>query len=93
MLVLSRKRNESIVINEDIRITVIDVRGDTVRLGFEAPKEVLIDREEVYKQKKKKVREGTDVCNHGFEKGKCPSSNCRYWKGLVPWIGEPTDAG
>ena len=48
MLVLSRKRNESIVINDNIIITVVDIRGDKVRLGFDAPKEVPIHRREVY---------------------------------------------
>ena len=40
MLVLSRKKNESIVINDDITIVVVEIRGDKVRLGVEAPKEV-----------------------------------------------------
>jgi carbon storage regulator len=48
MLVLSRKKNESIVINDDITIIVVDIRGDKVRLGVEAPKEVSVHRREVY---------------------------------------------
>ena len=48
MLVLSRKKNESIVINNDIVITVVEIRGDKVRLGIEAPKDVPVHREEVY---------------------------------------------
>ncbi len=48
MLVLSRKRNESIVIDENIVITVVEVRGDKVRLGIEAPREVPINRSEVH---------------------------------------------
>ncbi len=48
MLVLSRKKNESIIIGEDIVITVIEVRGDKVRLGIQAPREVPIHRSEVY---------------------------------------------
>ena len=48
MLVLSRKKNESIVINNDITITVIEIRGDKVRLGIVAPKEVPVHRQEVY---------------------------------------------
>lgn len=48
MLVLSRKRNESIVIGDDIKITVIEIRGDKVRLGIEAPREVTVHRQEVY---------------------------------------------
>ena len=48
MLVLSRKKNESIVIENDIIITVVDIRGDKVRLGIEAPKEVSVHRREVF---------------------------------------------
>ncbi len=48
MLVLSRKKNESIVINNDITIVVVEIRGDKVRLGVEAPKEVPVHRREIY---------------------------------------------
>lgn len=48
MLVLSRKRDEKIVINQDIVITVIEIRGDKVRLGIEAPNHVPVHRHEVY---------------------------------------------
>ena len=48
MLVLSRKKNESIVVNDSIVITVIEIRGDKVRLGIEAPREVPIHRSEVH---------------------------------------------
>lgn len=48
MLVLSRKKNESIVINSDITITVVEIRGDKVRLGIDAPKEIPVHRREVY---------------------------------------------
>src|SRR5262249_31345541 len=48
MLVLSRKKNESIVINNDITITVVEIRGDKVRLGIVAPKDVPVHRKEVY---------------------------------------------
>ena len=47
MLVLSRRVNESIVINDDITVTVIEIRGDKVRLGVEAPAEVPVHRREV----------------------------------------------
>ena len=48
MLVLSRKNNESIVINDRIVVTVVEIRGDKVRLGIEAPKEIPVHRREVY---------------------------------------------
>jgi carbon storage regulator len=48
MLVLSRKKDESIVINNDITIVVVEIRGDKVRLGIEAPKEVPVHRQEVF---------------------------------------------
>lgn len=55
MLVLSRKKDESVIINNDIRIVVVEIRGDKVRLGVEAPKEVPVHRSEVY-----------DAINHGM---------------------------
>lgn len=48
MLVLSRKVNEAIVISDNITITVVDIRGDRVRLGIEAPSSVPVHRSEVY---------------------------------------------
>lgn len=48
MLVLSRKKNESIVINDNITIVVVEVRGDKVRLGVEAPKDVSVHRKEIF---------------------------------------------
>ena len=48
MLVLSRQRNESIMIGEDVVVTIIDVRGDRVRLGIDAPTEIPVHRREVY---------------------------------------------
>ena len=59
MLVLSRKKNESIIINDNITITVIEIRGDKVRLGIDAPKDVTVHRREVYEaiQNQSKVGE------------------------------------
>jgi len=47
MLVLSRKQNEQIIIGDNIRITVVAIRGNQVRLGFEAPRDVSIQRQEL----------------------------------------------
>ncbi len=57
MLVLSRKKNESIIINDNIVVTVVDIRRDKVRLGFDAPKEVPIHRKEVYEAIKRSEEE------------------------------------
>lgn len=48
MLVLSRRKNEAIVINNNIVVTVIEVRGDRIRLGVEAPRDVPVHRQEVH---------------------------------------------
>jgi carbon storage regulator len=48
MLVLSRQRDESIIIGDNIVLTVVDIRGDKVRLGIDAPKEIPVHRQEVY---------------------------------------------
>lgn len=49
MLVLSRKVNQSVVINGNITVTIVEIRGDNVRLGIQAPREVSVHREEVLK--------------------------------------------
>ena len=50
MLALSRKKDEAIIINDDIEVTVIEIKGDQVKLGISAPKAVPIYRKEVYMQ-------------------------------------------
>ncbi len=49
MLILTRKLGESIQIGDDIRITFLDIKGKQVRIGIEAPKQVMVHREEVYR--------------------------------------------
>ena len=51
MLALSRKKDEAIIINDDIEITIIEIKGDQVKLGISAPKSVPIYRKEVYAQR------------------------------------------
>jgi len=50
MLVLNRKKGESIIISDDIEIQIIDIQGDSIKLGIEAPKEVSILRKELYEE-------------------------------------------
>jgi len=59
MLVLSRQRDESIMIGDDVEIIIVDVRGDKVRLGITAPKEIPVHRREIYDaiQREKKEKE------------------------------------
>ncbi len=60
MLVLSRQKDESIIIGDDVEITIVDVRGDKVRLGINAPKSVSVHRREVYdaiQREKKEAKE------------------------------------
>ena len=54
MLVLTRKRNQSIVVNDNIEVTIIDIQGDQVRVGINAPKDVKVFRKEVYLEIEKK---------------------------------------
>ncbi len=61
MLALSRRKNEAIVINNNIEITVLDIRGDQIKLGISAPKEIPIYRKEVYIQIQNENKQATDV--------------------------------
>ena len=61
MLVLSRQRDESIIIGDNIVVTVVDVRGDKVRLGIEAPREVSVHRREVYEAIQRENREAAKI--------------------------------
>ncbi|MCQ2517248.1 MAG: carbon storage regulator CsrA [Lachnospiraceae bacterium] len=61
MLALSRKKNEAIVINNNVEITVLEVRGEQVKLGISAPKEVPVYRKEVYLQIQEANKEAADI--------------------------------
>lgn len=61
MLALSRKKNEAIVINNNVEITVLEIRGEQVKIGISAPKEVPVYRKEVYLQIQDANREATDI--------------------------------
>src|SRR5882672_10864730 len=61
MLVLSRQKDETIIIGDDIEITVVDIRGDKVRLGVNAPKHISVHRKEVYDAIRRENREAAQV--------------------------------
>ncbi len=69
MLVLSRQRDESIMIGDNVEIIIVDVRGDKVRLGITAPKEIPVHRREIYdaiqrEKKQKKELQGQQEKEH-----------------------------
>lgn len=61
MLVLSRQRDETIMIGDEIEITVVDIRGDKVRLGISAPRQVQVHRKEVYEAIQRENTSATGV--------------------------------
>lgn len=61
MLVLSRQRDESIIIGDNVQVTIVDIRGDKVRLGIVAPAEVSVHRKEVYDAIQRENRKAADV--------------------------------
>ena len=61
MLVLSRQRDETIMIGDDVQITVVDIRGDKVRLGITAPKSIPVHRKEVYDAIQRENRSATEL--------------------------------
>ncbi len=67
MLVLRRKKNESIIIDDNIVVTIVDIEGDKVRLGFEAPKEVTIHRQEVSEAIKRSERAPVEDAESGTQ--------------------------
>lgn len=61
MLALSRKKNEALIINNNIEITILEVKGDQVKIGITAPKEVPVYRKEVYLQIQEANKAAADV--------------------------------
>ena len=69
MLAISRKANESIIIGNDIEITILEVKGEQVKIGIKAPKSVPVYREEVYTQSKEENKEAaTDAMADNLKK-------------------------
>ena len=65
MLVLSRKKDQSIIINGNVRVMLIEIRGDKIRLGIEAPKDVTVHREEVEIAIQREQSNGGPTITHG----------------------------
>lgn len=63
MLALTRKKGESLVLNNNIEVTVLEIRGDQIKLGINAPKEVPVYRKEVYLQIQKENEAAASVAN------------------------------
>jgi carbon storage regulator len=61
MLVLSRHRDESIMIGDDVVVTIVDIRGDKVRLGIEAPQDIPVHRQEVYEAIQRENRKAAET--------------------------------
>ena len=61
MLVLTRKSNQSIMIGDDVVVTIVDIRGDKVRLGIEAPNDIPVHRQEVYEAIKRENRKANHI--------------------------------
>lgn len=61
MLILSRKKDESIIIDERIQVSIVDIKGDQVKIGISAPKDVKIYRQEVYEAIQKENREAAET--------------------------------
>jgi carbon storage regulator len=67
VLVLTRRPGESIMIGDDVVVTVLDVRGDVVRVGIKAPRSVQVHREEVYRELQKANREAASPSESAVE--------------------------
>ncbi len=74
MLVLSRQRDETIMIGDDIELTVVDIRGDKVRLGIKAPSHVAVHRKEIYDAIKRENQQASCLKQHELSPALRPPS-------------------
>ncbi len=86
MLVLSRQRDETIMIGDEIEITVVDIRGDKVRLGISAPRQVQVHRKEVYEAIQ---RENTSATRVQVDDLNTADQNLRKHNGKPPGARQP----
>ena len=82
MLVLSRQRDESIIIGDNITVTIVDIRGDKVRLGINAPTEISVHRQEVYEA----------IQRENMKSAQIDPQETRPINRVVPRVPRPTDA-
>ncbi len=75
MLVLTRRANQSIIIGNDIVVTVLEIRGDQVRLGITAPRSVSVHREEVYAEIQRENREAAERASRTATTDRSPSGS------------------
>ncbi len=81
MLVLSRQRDETIMIGDEVEVTVVDIRGDKVRLGITAPKEITVHRKEVYEAIKRENRAAAQVRPEDLDPSAAPHPGGRTISG------------
>ena len=77
MLVLSRQRDESITIGDNVQVTIVDIRGDKVRLGIVAPPEIAVHRKEVYDAIQRENRKASQVSTDDLAKVTSPPTTAR----------------
>ncbi|MBU0616144.1 MAG: carbon storage regulator CsrA [Planctomycetes bacterium] len=77
MLVLSRQRDESIMVGDNVQITIVDIRGDKVRLGIVAPVEIPVHRKEVYDAIQRENRKAAEVSTEDVPAVASPPRNTR----------------
>jgi carbon storage regulator len=77
MLVLSRQRDESIMVGDNVQITIVDIRGDKVRLGIVAPTEIPVHRKEVYDAIQRENRKAAEVSTADVPVVASPPRNTR----------------
>ncbi len=77
MLVLSRQRDESIIIGDNVQITIVDIRGDKVRLGIEAPSEISVHRKEVFDAIQRENRKASAVTTEDLAQATPPKRAAR----------------
>ena len=84
MLVLSRHRDETIMIGDEIELTVVDIRGDKVRLGIKAPSRIAVHRKEVYDAIKRENEEAASLTGHELGSVAAPNSSDRATHASFP---------